>query len=118
VSFHVGQKIVCIHDGWRHPFIYLVQSLPKKGAIYHVRGFEGEKYDPAAAVGCAYIWLSEIVNPPVSGIEPSFSVRFFRPVTERKTDISVFTKLLTPAPKRLEPVAQMREHELFDLDAK
>jgi hypothetical protein len=46
--------------------------------------------------------LHEIRNPDVKycdgTTECAFDVRGFRPVTERKTDISVFKRMLTGAP--------------------
>lgn len=92
MSFHVGQKVVCINDDWTHPLRRLVGTVPRKGAIYHVRGFD--RFAPA------FIYLVEIVNmvPPTFTSEPAFLAESFRPIVERKTDISIFTKLLAPNP--------------------
>ena len=44
------------------------------------------------------ILLEELVNPPslyVEGtFEPSFNFSHFRPLVERRTDISIFTRIL------------------------
>lgn len=64
--------------------------LPQKGEVYTIRAFDPDE----AAFLC--IWLSEITNKPCAedGIEPSFQASLFRPVIERKTDISALTALL------------------------
>lgn len=97
--FYVGQKVVCIVDAtaWRHG---RGEIKPQKGSIYTVRTimpsfrFRGE----------ATIMLVEIVNKPreyAEGfVECSFRAIRFRPVVERKTDISIFQKLLDPANHR------------------
>jgi hypothetical protein len=91
VTFHINQKIECIRDDWHHPLAHLVQHLPRKRGIYHVRGFD--LYYPRNA----YLRLVEIVNPMfLQYDEPSFFCGCFRPVIERKTDIGVFRKLLNP----------------------
>lgn len=98
MRFHVGQKVVCITDDFWHPLAHLVPHLPRKGGLYHVRGYAPLIGDPCVMPGASFIWLAEIVNPGSSGQEPSFAAYCFRPVIERKTDISVFTKLLSPIP--------------------
>src|SRR5258708_1625188 len=88
MTFHVGQKIVCVEGEWRHPLVHLIPALPRKGGIYHVRAFD-PWVEPSSIQGCRYIWLCEITNPPIRGMEVSFAGFCFRPVIERKTDISV-----------------------------
>lgn len=93
--FSNGQKVECIADDWWHPLLHLIPALPVKGAFYHVRYTIN-----STSVGVEYITLAEIQNPPVIlGAEPGFISLFFRLIEERKTDISVFTSMLTPAPK-------------------
>jgi len=48
--------------------------------------------------------FNELVNDPHidNGIEPSFYARLFRPVVERKTDISVFTRMLNTQRVRID----------------
>lgn len=76
MTFRVGQKVVCVlAEGWR----YL-----KNGAIYTVlktSAFDGDA--EFMVVDCQ------------EGGGQYRKVRF-RPIVERKTDISVFTKMLTP----------------------
>lgn len=101
MSFHLGQKIVCVNDAWVHPRVHELPHLPRKGAIYHVRSVEPSR---CPGLDCQFLRLAELINPVMTGRdrEPSFAGDHFRPVIERKTDISIFTKLL--APKQLERV--------------
>ena len=96
MTFNVGQKVVCITDDWQHSMRHLVPNVPRKGSIYHVRGYDRVVIAPDS-VGHKYIWLCEITNPRVGLTEPSFLAAHFRPVIERETDISIFTAMLNPA---------------------
>jgi hypothetical protein len=94
--FHVGQKVVCLVSFDRG--IY-GEIGPVKDAIYTVR----KVFESCGAVG---IHLYEIVNVPQQYAdrfgEMGFDVVGFRPLDERKTDISVFTDILVKA-KQPEP---------------
>jgi hypothetical protein len=88
MTFHVGQKVVCIkaeHDPSRFDW----EKLPRLDAIYCVRWTDGET-----------VRLAEIVNRLYFYEEGLSELRFnswrFRPIVETKTDISIFTKMLTP----------------------
>lgn len=83
MSFRIGQKVVCIYGGWRRDPGELTLRFPRKGAIYHVRGFPPNDPNPGST-----IWLLEIVNRrlPGYGNEVAFSVRCFRPLIDRSTD--------------------------------
>lgn len=75
--FRVGQKIVCVDPRGANPCL-------QKGRIYLCVGVE----ENFIGVDCC-----------CDGYHPShrwFPSRF-RPIVERKTDISVFKKMLTPA---------------------
>lgn len=97
--FHVGQKIVCVKEyGQQREAAALGVILPQKGSIYTVRNFDDRGASPALRV-------HEILNPEVMhgcGIftEPAFASHGFRPIIEKKTDISIFTAMLTPSPAR------------------
>jgi hypothetical protein len=93
MTFDVAQKIVCITDDWQHAMRHLVPNIPRKGDIYAVRVQVRFVLAPDC-VGDVYICLGEITNPRVGLTEPSFLAEHFRPVTEHKTDISVFTAML------------------------
>jgi hypothetical protein len=96
VTFDVGQKVICISDDWQQAMRHFVPNIPRKGGIYHVRGYDPIVVAPDC-IGHEYIWLCEITNPRVGVSEPSFLAAHFRPVLERKTNISIFTAMLNPA---------------------
>lgn len=100
-NFRVGQKVVCVDDGWANWQLADMRSAgissPIKGEIYTVRAVE-------TLQGEAHVWLAEIVNPivdysDVGQNEQGWAPELFRPVVERKTDISVFTRLLNTTPE-------------------
>lgn len=97
--FRVGQKVVCVAEaGAAQEARYPAQTFIRLGQVYTVRGFVvGSDSEPRAL-------LFEIVNAPMPStvglVEWGFPLWALRPVVERKTDISVFTKLLTPTPAR------------------
>jgi hypothetical protein len=100
MTFYVGQKVVCVVDasGWvgdtnGRPAAEMF-DVPEKDGVYTVRGYEFND-------GRQFLCFEEIINPvcnfDVGGRgEPVFSAANFRPVVDRKTDISVFTALLNP----------------------
>lgn len=104
MSFHVGQKVVCVDDRERvsqkdcgffgrfRKYRRLHHNL-NKGDIYPVTGVgvrrcdrSGEYYEMLLLGGAWHFGHTEIGFP-------SFQ---FRPLLERKTDISIFTAMLTP----------------------
>lgn len=97
-----GQKVECIAKGdWSNSTRSIMPwaNVPKPGGTYTIR----EVYvDPATKeIG---IRLVEVVNAPITTdgyssilMEVGWCWYEFRPLTERKTDISVFTKILEPA---------------------
>lgn len=97
-TWKVGDKIVCIgKTGDRsHPKLAGV-SWPQVGEVYTIRKLD--------YLVCSYgegvvLWLDEIHNPTVKfcdlpAMECGFAARCFRPVQHRKTDISIFTRMLT-----------------------
>jgi hypothetical protein len=99
--FQVGQKVVCVEDGWTHKG-RISDHFPVKDRVYTVRGFF--RAGPDAPLG---IRLDELKNEPRQWTdsfgEAAFDVTAFRSLDERKTDISVFTELLVKA-KQPEPV--------------
>lgn len=98
-DFVVGQKVVLVRDfdpGVRADAAQDNIILPEKGAVYTIRDIGLYCDEPI-------VWLNEIVNEPRFYIdifdvaEQGFDATRFRPVVEKKTDISVFTAMLTPA---------------------
>lgn len=91
MAFHVGQKVVCIDDSWTdlngRPDCR--PEDPRKGSVYEI----------ASIAEGVWLYLQEIPN----GV--GYESCSFRPVVERKTDISIFTKMLNPARvKKLAPI--------------
>jgi hypothetical protein len=92
MTFRVGQKVVCNRNTkWEGGFQDEID--PIYGHIYTIRGIVHYPFGPAGLL------LVEIVNAPRSYEEGFYECDFqapnFRPVVERKTDISVFTAMLT-----------------------
>lgn len=95
MALRVGQKVVCVDDrfsnewrsGWR---------LPVAGCVYTIRAFSfGATTQQPSQEG---ILLAELDNSSfarrLGDNEPIFGKLRFRPVAERKTDISIFTAML------------------------
>lgn len=102
--FRVGQKVVCI----RGPLVSGVEDRPQPiiGQVYTVRCSTPriEKWSEWHRRHGGGIYLNEIVSPIHSdGCECGFLACRFRPVVERKTDISCFTEILRNA-DQYEPV--------------
>lgn len=108
MTFHVGQKVVCVDDsmrvsyhraGWFSRFRRwekLGHNL-NRGDVYTVNGtITYSDARTGAEVFCLYVAEAHhFGNPHIA-----FPACQFRHVAEHKTDISIFTKLLTPSPKQ------------------
>ena len=79
MTFHVGQKVVCIKHPIPHPWCRYPVFV--KGSVYTVAALD----DLEGEVFIAVRELHWSVFGNISG---------FRPVVERKTDISIFTAML------------------------
>lgn len=96
MAFYVGQKIVCVRAAFKHKTIL---SPLTRNAVYTVRDAF------IAHNGMPCVRLVELPAPRVRCFgrrelfEPGYDADRFRPVVERKTDISVFTAMLTPTPE-------------------
>lgn len=104
MTFHIGQKVVCINDEWYHPPSPFAISKPRLGVVYRIRAIEH-----CLIADATYLLLDEVINPIVPGFrnEPDFLATCFRPIVEKKTDISVFTAMLNQ---------KQREHSLCGND--
>ncbi len=100
-SFFVGQKVVCIDDEWEDPKWLLIPNRPVANAVYTIRDFEPDFFqDGFLAIRLEEIRNEKLVwllNIGVAEMEGAFGVDRFRPFVERKTDISIFTKILDDA---------------------
>lgn len=88
--FDIGQKIVCVFANVRSDSLCKVQSPLRQGHVYTVLYSDKR------------MTLLEEVDAPEPHV--GFLTSRFRPVVERKTDISIFTQLLTPTTPRKELV--------------
>jgi hypothetical protein len=96
MTFTIGQKVVCVdaRDTRRG------HSLPlKRGQILTICSIIST-WD---GIGLEF---NEIVTPVLDGHVQAFNSRRFRPVVDRKTDISIFTEILhtTKAPSIAERI--------------
>jgi hypothetical protein len=100
MAFRVGQKVVCVDTtsaglGQRWPSDYL-----KLGNIYTIRWIGECPYEAWRYLGPC-IRLLEVIRPKDSTNpewnDMPFAQARFRPIVERKTDISIFTRMLNPS---------------------
>jgi hypothetical protein len=86
--YRPGVKVVCVIDSWISP---TALNRPVKGTVYTIRDVE------ESGIGL-FLRFVEIENPSYEYregiIEASFQALAFRPVAERKTDISIFKAML------------------------
>lgn len=96
MTFRIGQKVVCVDDSggnyspWPISIDSTVDGLTKN-RVYHIRRVG--KYRGAKVVWLAEINRGRCSNHPRAG-EVGFARERFRPLIERKTDISIFTEIL------------------------
>lgn len=89
MTFYVGQKVVCVDVGYSETTGHPARSL-KIGVVYTVAWtYTSRRGNPG-------VILAEV--KPASDRARGFLASRFRPVVERKTDISVFKAMLNPAP--------------------
>ncbi|MCK1367662.1 hypothetical protein [Bradyrhizobium sp. 62] len=103
MTFRVGQKVVCVSehtctDTRLLPGGKYVPIWPVVGEVYTVRGLTS-----GVPLKRPLLFLEELVNPVATFLEGKFEMGWnperFRPLIERKTDISVFTEILRKATK-------------------
>lgn len=98
--FYLGQKVVCINDTPQSPFRPCLDGLTK-GNVYTIRWI-GDYFDIYDQTTNLCIRVEEILrlldNRYIQDM-PYLASRF-RPLIEKKTDISVFEKLLIPTKTR------------------
>lgn len=94
--FRIGQKITCIAVLESSDALKFIPNRPVLNGVYTVRA-------DALVYNEQYLLLEELHNPAddwseIGYGEPPFWHGLFRPLVERKTDISIFTAMLTPSP--------------------
>lgn len=97
-NFRVGQKVVCVSE-WKRIGGFGGEIGPIHGEVYTIRevGFLHPDFPRMVTVR-----LDEIANEVWLGFETCFAATRFRPVVQRKTDISIFKALLTPSKEKVE----------------
>jgi hypothetical protein len=90
MTFRVGQKVVCINDKEIHGGFWAAGARPVAGAVYTIT-----EIIPGAYGDYQALRFSEIRNAGDIGYRSSR----FRPVAERKTDISFAHEILRKASK-------------------
>lgn len=97
MSFHIGQKVVCVNAAQRRDSWGKLPESLVRGAIYTIRDVYESHLPPAIGVR-----LEEIQGPfcPFWREEIGFHAIRFRPV--RETNIDVFTKMLEQQPAPVE----------------
>lgn len=103
--FRVGQKVVCVYAGPADPMRPgQASDYLKKGAIYTIREVCEFPYAPDRKSGVGIrlvgVYREDDSHNPEWSDYPFGSFRF-RPIVERKTDISVFHEILRKASKRV-----------------
>lgn len=87
MTFRVGQPVECV-EGCSNPTWYL-----EKGKIYIVSD---------VGLFCDRLHV-DLEGFPPSPLGPlAFRASRFRPIVERKTDISIFTAMLTPSKRSVD----------------
>jgi hypothetical protein len=101
--WYVGQKVICIREGWTAPRNPQERQHPKYHQILTIRTIDPSSID----IGKVCFRFEEIINDPAcyrqGFLECTFREKYFRPLVERKTIIEVFEKLLVPS-KTMESV--------------
>lgn len=90
MSFHVGQKVVCVDDSPPRSGLTF-KAHPVKGRVYTIAAIGSMDGEPA-------VDLVELGKLGACLQYPDWLASRFRPVKE--TDISIFTSMLVPTPKQ------------------
>lgn len=92
MTFHVGQKVVCVGMGPKYRGNPILRDSPyngiKIGGVYTIRSLN------VWSLSLTIVCLHEVDNSHLIGvgggtIEPGWDIRGFRPLIERKTDSGV-----------------------------
>lgn len=106
--FEVGQKVVCINAAWTVVSELLVYLDNGKAGIREIEGPRELEENKVYIVrwvgvqdGATCVRVRDLIRCGIDGDKP-FRADRFRPVVQKKTDISIFTQMLTPSGKKLE----------------
>ena len=91
MSFHVGQKVICVNNEPHEGRPWVPGEEVVVGQIYTIRRVHFWRDHPV-------VWLEEVRRAIGSvakwGPDCGYGQFRFRPAVERKTDISIFTQIL------------------------
>lgn len=99
MTFHLGQKVVCISEEHNCDYVFCV--VPKKGNVYTICAIDDADGLRFSEIRNALMTCINTRARTVSIAEPSFWPEDFRPLVERETDISIFKKMLPPKRQRV-----------------
>jgi hypothetical protein len=92
--FRLGQKVVCVDASCDPDRTWDDGEAPTEGAVYTIASLN------VHADGTPILSLVELRRTPLSlwlhGPTAGYKQSRFRPVVEKKTDISIFVAMLTP----------------------
>lgn len=92
--FRVGQKVVCV--AWPADLITRAEAnYAHVGSVYTIRAIN--VWPDSTKLRFYELDNSHMTARMGGKIEPGFNAKFFRPVVDRPTDISIFTRMLTDA---------------------
>lgn len=103
--FRVGQKVVCVRVPEKAIcFLLRNAKLPMVGGVYTIRDIVQFKNCLLLfrELDNAHLANAEYQGGRIIDGEPGFRADCFRPLVERKTDISIFRRILKDADKRIE----------------
>ncbi|MDB5603538.1 MAG: hypothetical protein JWP25_438 [Bradyrhizobium sp.] len=96
--FRVGQEVECITDAWQPGRLKL--TMPKARCVYTIRGMTLRPWSDVQR-GLWLIGIDNKVSHFIDGTyEPYFDAQYFRPIVERKTDITFAHEILRKASRK------------------
>jgi len=101
-KFVVGQKVVCIRGFDPKLVVHKDAYLPKVGEVLTIIEIYKTIYQATNYIGLLFDEIHGSIFDDRG--EVGYEYSFFAPLIERKTDISVFQKILIDASKELENV--------------
>lgn len=105
-NFRVGQKVVSVGlpDDFKNPRLVSKElanavgaRIPDRGRVYTVRAIF--HFADGASIHLEEVCNRHLIGWRGSVLEPAFPAEGFRPVAERKTDISIFKAMLNTTPE-------------------
>ena len=99
-NFRIGQKVVCVDDAPEEGRAWKGGESPTEGSVYTIRSIHFD--NGVQILGFEEIERSDYSKQFWKDQNLGYLARRFRPVVERKTDISIFRALLTPSKEKVE----------------